>query len=179
MKKTILIIAIIFFSESVMAQKYFTRSGKVSFFSTTPIENIEAFNNEVGAAIDLGSGIVVFQVPIKSFKFEKQLMKEHFNAEYMESDKFPKASFKGSIDPKDIGSKSKIYKTTVRGTLTIHGISKDVSIPGTITKNGNEIKLNTIFSVATADYNIRIPSVVKGKIANTIEITINSILKKQ
>lgn len=179
MKKALLILTILFFSISVMAQKYFTRSGKVSFFSSTPIENIEAFNNEVGAAIELSKGDVVFQVPIKSFKFEKQLMLEHFNAEYMESNKFPKATFKGKIDPKDLGSKAKSFKTQVTGTLTIHGVSKEVTIPGTIAKNGDEITLNTVFSVTTAAYNIRIPSVVKGKIADKIEITVNCILKKQ
>ncbi|HTO15013.1 MAG TPA: YceI family protein [Edaphocola sp.] len=180
MKKLILILTILLFSLSTSAQKHFTRSGKISFFSATPIENIEAFNNEVGAAIDLNSGEVVFQVPIKSFKFEKQLMQEHFNAEYMESDKFPKATFKGKIDPNDIGSKATSYKTHVKGTLTIHGVSKEVNIPGTITiKKTDEIILNAVFYAATADYNIRISSIVKGKIADKIEVTINCILKKQ
>lgn len=179
MKKIFLIVTLLSFSVSSIAQKYFTRSGKISFFSSTPIENIEAFNNEVGAAIDLSNGSVVFQVPIKSFKFEKQVMQEHFNSDYMESDKFPKATFKGNIDVKDLNSKASSIKTQVKGTLTIHGVSKEVTIPGTVTKNGNEVTLNTIFSVLTSDYNITIPSIVKGKIANKIAITVNSILKKQ
>ncbi|HTN18686.1 MAG TPA: YceI family protein [Chitinophagaceae bacterium] len=159
------------------AQKFMTRSGKISFFSTTPIENIEAFNNEVAAAVNTASGDVVFQVPIKSFKFEKQLMQEHFNESYMESDKFPKAEFKGKMNPAAF-TKDGTYKTTVNGKLTIHGVTKDVQIPGTVIVKGGELTLNTKFNVAIADYNIQIPSVAKGKVANQIEVTVNSVLKK-
>jgi polyisoprenoid-binding protein YceI len=119
----------------------------------------------------------VFQVPVKSFKFEKQLMQEHFNESYMESDKFPKAEFKGKMNATDL-SKDGTYKTVVNGKLTIHGVTKDVQIPGTIIVKGAELTLNAKFNVATADYNIQIPSVAKGKIANQIEVTINSVLKK-
>ncbi|RYZ52205.1 MAG: YceI family protein, partial [Sphingobacteriales bacterium] len=79
------------------AQKYITRTGKVTFYSTTPVENIEAFNNDVSSVVDARTGDILFIVPIKSFKFEKALMQEHFNENYMESDKFPKADFKGRI----------------------------------------------------------------------------------
>ena len=162
---------------SATAQKFMTRSGKVTFFSATPVENIEAFNNETAAAINSATGDVVFQVPIKSFKFENQLMQEHFNESYMESDKFPKAEFKGKMAPADI-SKDGTYKTMVSGKMTIHGVTKDIQIPGTITVKGGELTMNAKFMVATADYKINIPSLAAGKIAKQIEVTVNTILKK-
>lgn len=177
MKKMILVATVAAISFSASAQKFMTRSGKVTFFSSTPIENIEAFNNEAAAAINTATNDVVFQVPIKSFKFEKQLMQEHFNESYMESDKFPKAEFKGKMSAVDL-SKDGSYKTTVSGKMTIHGVTKDVQIPGTITVKGGEMTLNAKFMVATADYKINIPSVAAGKIAKQIEVTVNTILKK-
>lgn len=155
-----------------------TRSGKISFFSGTPIENIEGLNNEVAAALNSTTGDILFQVPIKSFKFPSQLMQDHFNEDYMESDKFPKADFKGKFNPADVGAKDGIYKTTVSGKLTIHGVTKDVQIPGTITVKNGEMILNAKFNVATADYKIQIPAIAAGKVAKLIEITVNSILKK-
>lgn len=178
MKAILLGVTLVVAGLSASAQKLMTRSGKITFFSATAIENIEAFNNEVAAAINTATGDVVFQVPVKSFKFEKQLMQEHFNESYMESDKFPKADFKGKMNAADLGTKDGTYKTTVSGQLTIHGVSKEVQIPGTITVKGGELTLNSKFNIALADYKIQIPSVAAGKIARQIEITVNTILKK-
>src|SRR5215210_2804803 len=97
MKKYSLILATLFLATTAFSQRYMTRTGKVTFFSSTPLENIEAINNEMACAIDSKSGDVAFQVPIKSFKFEKALMQEHFNENYLESDKYPKAEFKGKV----------------------------------------------------------------------------------
>jgi len=160
------------------AQKYMTRSGKISFFSSTSIENIEAFNNEAAAAMDFKTGDVVFQVPVKSFKFEKALMQEHFNEDYMESDKFPKATFKGKINPADVAEKDGVYKTTVTGDLTIHGVTNPVSVPGTVTVKGGELVADAKFKVKPADYKIKIPSMAASKIAQSIEITVNTAMKK-
>ncbi|KAA5536214.1 YceI family protein [Taibaiella lutea] len=166
-------------STSLFAQKIMTRTGKVSFFSSTSIENIEAFNNEVAAAYDVSKGDLVFQIAVKGFKFEKQLMQEHFNEDYMESSKFPKASFAGKIadynkvDFKKNGS----YKVVANGTMTIHGVNKSVSIPGTIDVKDGVATFKATFNVATADYNIKIPSIAEGKIAKSIAITVNAILK--
>lgn len=166
-------------SMNIHAQKLMTRTGKVSFFSSTPVENIEAFNNDVSGILNTQNGELVFVVPIKSFKFEKQLMQEHFNESYMESDKYPKSEFKGKIATiSDIGfSKEGSYPAEATGKLTIHGVTKDVTIPGTVTvKNGKTI-LASKFQIKTADYNIQIPSLAAGKIAKEIEVTVNSILE--
>lgn len=181
MKKSILLIAVLMMGNMAFAQKYMTRTGKVSFFSTTPVENIEAFNNEAAAVLDSKTGDVAFQLPIKSFKFEKALMQEHFNENYMESDKFPKADYKGKIT--DISkvnfAKDGTYNVSSSGKMTIHGVTKDVTIPGTITVKGSEATMNSKFKVKTADYGIKIPSMVVTKVAKEIEVTVNSILKKQ
>jgi len=178
MKKVVFTAILLSAFSGAFAQKYMTRTGKVSFFSSTPIEKIEAFNNEVANIFDSKSGEIVFQVPIKSFKFEKQTMQEHFNEDYMESDKFPKSEFKGRIT--NIGevnlSKDGVYPANAEGKLTMHGVTKDVSIPGTITVKGGEVTLNSKFTVKTKDYDIKIPSLVEGKIAKEIEVTVSSVV---
>lgn len=181
MKKIAMIAMLVCSTTTLFAQKYITRTGKISFYSATPLENIEAFNNEVAGVMDAATGDVVFQVPIKSFKFEKALMKEHFNENYMESDKYPKAEFKGKVA--DAGkvdfSKDGTYNVKTSGKLTIHGVTKDVTLPGTITVKGNTATINSKFMVKTADYNITIPKLVEGKIAKQIEVTVNSILNQK
>jgi hypothetical protein len=176
-KRIVFALLLTCFLSTAFAQKYLTRTGKITFFSSTALENIEARNNEV-AAVLTQSGDIIFQVPIKSFKFQKQEMEEHFNEEYLESDKYPKADFKGKIENVSAVNFSKdgIYNVKVAGKLTIHGVAKEVSIPGTITVKGTDITVNSKFNVATGDYNVRIPSVMGGKIAKTIEVTVNCIL---
>lgn len=172
---TALLIAI---SATGYAQKYMTRTGKVTFFSSTPVENIEAINNETAAVIDAATGEMVYQVPVKSFRFQNQLMQEHFNENYMESDKFPKAVFKGklvnlaAVNFQKDGS----YSASATGQLTIHGVTKTVTIPGTIVISKGQITANSKFKVKTADYGIKIPGVAAGKIAENIEVTVNTIL---
>lgn len=179
MKKIMMAVALAACVSPAFAQKYMTRTGKITFFSATPLENIEAFNNESAAVVDGTTGDVAFQVPIKSFKFEKELMQEHFNENYMESDKYPKAEFKGKLAaPASVNySKDGTYNVKVSGKLTIHGVTKDVAVPGTIVIKDGTATLNTKFMVKPGDYGIKIPAVVKGKIAEQIAVTVNSVLK--
>lgn len=179
MKKIILTAIIAACISPAFGQKYMTRTGKISFFSSTPIENIEAFNNESAAVVNSATGEIAFQVPVKSFKFEKQLMEDHFNENYMESDKYPKAEFKGKIaDPTAVKFKQNgTYNVKVAGKLTIHGVTKDVMVPGTVVVKDNTITLNAKFNVKPADYSIKIPTVAAGKIADQIAVTIASVLK--
>jgi hypothetical protein len=182
MKRIVLMMAgIALLSNLAVAQKYMTRTGKITFFSSTPLENIEAFNNEVSAVADAGSGDVIFQAPIKSFKFEKALMQEHFNENYMESDKYPKAEFRGKIANLSAVNFTKdgTYNVTATGKLTMHGVTRDVSAPGTITVKGNEATINSKFKVRTADYGIKVPALVEGKIAKEIAVTVNTILQRR
>lgn len=159
---------------SVSAQKYMTKTGFISFFSHTPMEDIKAENNQVAGVIDASTGELVFQVLIKSFHFDRSLMEEHFNENYMESDKFPKASFKGKItDLKAVDfNKNGSYEVAVEGDLTIRDVTKKMSVKGTIEVLTGGLKADTKFIIAPEDFNIKIPPVVRDKIAKTLEVTV-------
>lgn len=181
MKNLLLAAMILGATTQVYAQKYMTRTGKVSFYSATPIEKIEAVNNEMASALDGGTGEFVFQAPVKSFKFEKALMQEHFNENYMESDKYPKADYKGKITNMSAVNLSKdgTYNVSTSGKLTMHGVTQDVTVPGTVTVKGGSATVNSKFKVKPADYKINIPKLVEGKIAKELEITVNAVLAKK
>lgn len=175
MKKIQLSLALSLIATSLLAQTYFTKTGKIDFFSSTPLENIEAVNNEVSSFLNLEKNELVFAVLIKSFRFEKALMQEHFNENYMESDKYPKAQFKGNILDFDQNNYKKDgeYKVNVKGDLTIHGVTKNVTVPGTIIVQNGKISATSKFKVRCKDYDIKIPSVVANKIAEEIEVNVN------
>ena len=170
---TILIATI--FTLSVSAQTYITRSGRITFFSRAPVENIEANNNEVTSILDTKKGEFAFIALIKSFKFKKALMEEHFNENYLESNTFPKANFKGTITDlsKANFSNDGTYPVTVKGDLTIHGVTKNIEVPGTITVSQGKISAASKFTVKVKDYNIKIPATVVNNIAETVTITVD------
>ena len=168
-------------SLSGYSQKYLTKNGNIRFYSETPLETIQADNKQVNSALDIQTGDFVFKVLMKSFVFEKALMQEHFNENYVESDKFPNATFQGKIanlSAVDF-TKEGTYDVTVEGDLTIHGITKKISEKGTFTvKAGDKIHGNSKFMVKPADYDIKIPSTVMQNIAETIEVTVDVELSK-
>jgi len=169
-----LFVATIILAGTATAQKVYTKNGNISFFSKSPLENISANNNQVMSVLNQQTGEMQFSVLIKSFHFEKALMEEHFNENYMESNKFPKSSFKGTIsDVSKINfAKDGNYAVNVSGDLTIHGVTKKVSAPGSITVKNGVATANSKFSVKLADYNVSIPKVVKDNIAEVIDITV-------
>jgi polyisoprenoid-binding protein YceI len=154
---------------------YMTRSGQISFFSKTPMENIEAINNEVNSMINTATGEIVFAVLIKSFRFEKALMEEHFNENYMESSKIPKATFQGKITnlPFVDFTKEGSYAATAEGDLTLHGVKQPIKATGTMTIKNGKAYLISEFTIRLDDYKIERPSLVAEKIAETIAIKIN------
>jgi len=180
MKKIILSAACLMMGTAAFAQTFITRTGKISFNASAPSspEKIEAINNEVANIIDVKSGAIIFQVPVKSFKFERELMQEHFNENYLESDKYPRADFKGNItNLADISfTKDGSYTLKVAGKLTIHGVTKDISVPGTITITGNSVRITAKFSVRLSEYNVIVPTVVSDKIGKEAVINLQSDL---
>jgi hypothetical protein len=175
MKTQILSALFILMSFTLNAQKFMTKTGFIEIFSHTPMEDIKGDNNQVATILDASSGEIVFQALMKSFKFEKALMEEHFNENYMESEKFPKSTFKGKIvNLSDVTfSKPGVYKVTVTGDLTIHGVTKNISEPGEIEITGSGVNARSKFVVTPEDYNIEIPSVVREKVAKEIAITVD------
>ena len=134
------------------------------------MEDIKAENNQVLSIIDATSGKMAISILMKSFMFPKALMQEHFNENYVESDKYPKATFKGDILNFDTIKDSET-KVEVKGTITIHGKSKEIVIPASITRKDNNIVVNGDFYLNVADFNIKIPSVVAKNIAKKIKVT--------
>lgn len=176
MKKTIFAVSIVLLATPTFAQKYFTRSGNISFFSDTPMEKIEASNHQVTTVVDIEKNEMVFSVLMKSFEFDKALMEEHFNEKYAESDKFPKAQFKGTFTPeKPIDmSKDGEYSATVSGTMNLHGVDKEVNTNGTFTVKEGKLMGKSEFYLKLADYAIEIPGVVKDNIAEEVKITVDA-----
>ena len=163
------------------AQRLFTRNGKVYFNATAPSspETIEAGQSSGTFALDQSTGNVEMAVLIKGFSFERALMQEHFNENYLESSKFPKASFKGKLDKvSDVNfTKDGTYTTNVSGDLTIHGITQKVSTPVNITVKGGAVSAATKFSVTLKDYAIDIPSLVADKVGKQATLTVTVDLK--
>lgn len=174
MKRLIILSLLTMLVLSASGQKYMTKSGFISFISHTPMEDIKGDNSQVAGVLDISTGDMVFQILIKSFHFEKTLLEEHFNENYMESEKFPKASFKGkitnlaSIDFNKNGS----YEVLVEGDLTIRDVAKKMSVKGILEVVTGGVNANAKFTITPEDFNIKIPSVVRENIAKTIEITV-------
>jgi hypothetical protein len=168
------------FMSAVSAQKYSTKNGRISFYSETAAEKIEAQNTQVNSALDISTGDFVFKTLIRGFEFEKALMQEHFNENYMESEKFPNSTFKGKVtNLKDINfAKDGKYNATVEGDLLIHGVTKKVSVKGTFEIKAGSVFADTKFNVLIKDYNIKVPNTVINNISESIEIRVSVELKK-
>jgi len=180
MKKLIKIAAIlILISGNLFAQKYITKNGKISFYSDGEVEKIQATNNQVNAALDTTTGDIVFKVLIKSFEFEKALMQEHFNDNYLESDLFPNSTFKGKVTNIITMSfnKNATFSAVITGDLTIHGITKNVTEKGTFEIKDGKIIGTSKFNVTLSDYGVKIPSVVSKNIAQTVLVNVNVSLE--
>ena len=143
----------------------------IHFFSEAPLENIEAVNNKTNGLINTSNGEIVIIIPINSFEFDKELMKEHFNENYMETPKFKNATFKGKIVESVDWKKDGTIDATVKGTLTIHGVSKPRTFKGKMVLKKGNAHLSTSFKVKLEDHDIEIPTVVFQNIAEIIDVT--------
>jgi polyisoprenoid-binding protein YceI len=171
----ILITALLLFgvAEANAQDLYKSNNGKVSFFSEAPLENIQASSASVSSVLKPATGEVAFTIPIRTFKFEKSLMEEHFNENYLESDKYPQATFTGKIHEKiDLQSATE-QKITVDGNLTIHGVTQKRQFPVTILVQGGKVKGHSTFKVKLADHQVEIPKLVFQNIAEVIDVTLD------
>lgn len=181
MKKMIFIlIVLIAFYFNGFSQLFVTRTGFIGFYSKTSFEDIKAENNQVYAVVDAGKKNIAFSCLLKGFVFTKELMQEHFNENYVESDKYPKASFSGSYTGDVTAGKDGIYKVMVKGKLTLHNITRDIDVPATLELKGGNLSGNTEFTIKPEDYNIEIPSLVREKIEKQlmVKVKINSATAK-
>jgi len=167
-------------SNALAQKKLFTRTGKVVFYSKAPLEDIKAINNQVSCIYDVESNRIIAKVLIKAFKFDKALMQKHFNENYLESDKFPKASFKGKIINinKDDFKSDWNKKLEFDGSLTLHGITKKIKKPVQINVKNGIMKVNCVFYVSLKDYEIKIPSTVINNVSEKVKIDVNLVLNE-
>jgi hypothetical protein len=183
MKKIILILSSFLLIHISFAQKrYFTKTGIVSFEAGTAVEDIDGINKSTTSVFDAASGQYEFALLVNGFEFKRSLMQQHFNEDYLESDKYPKSTFKGKITNIDKVNfqKNGTYPVTVKGTLEIHGVKKEIETPGIFKVNAEDISSTANFTILLEDYQIAIPSLVKDKISKTVKISVNcsySILK--
>lgn len=177
MQKLVLLLTVMLTGMLGFSQgRVFTKSASISFFSKTAAENIEAHNKHAVTVLDKTTGEVEFSVLMKGFEFEKALMQEHFNENYVESDQFPKAVFKGKMNEAAtvLFTKDGQYKSTVTGKLSIHGVTKEITAPVVFTITAGVITASSQFTLTLSDYNIAVPSLVKDKISKSLTITVNS-----
>jgi len=153
------------------AQKFVSSASHVKFFSDAPLEDIEAETTDARSVFDSETGQLIFTVPVESFQFEKSLMQEHFNENYMESEKYPKSTFQASVN--EWNKAEGESQVEVTGDLTIHGVTKEVTVPGTIDYAKDKVIVDAVFSVMLKDYKVKIPKAVFYNIAEEVEITVH------
>jgi polyisoprenoid-binding protein YceI len=176
MNKLLLCIALGLFLNTAGAQnRFFTKDAKINFNSSTSLEDIVAESNQATTFIDIDKNEVAFSVLTTSFKFRRALMEEHFNENYMESSKFSKAKFSGKIVTAIDWKSEKLVIVEVKGQLTIHGVTKDVTFKAQITPGKGKIIANAEIKVTPEDFAIDIPSVVRDKIAKEVTIKIDAV----
>lgn len=177
MKKcAFLIAAVIASAISMQAQVFMGKSQKIVFTSKTAVENIEGTDTVATMILNGKTGDVIASVNVSGFIFANPTMREHFNENYMESDKYPKATFKGKINETIDYTKDGTYTITMPGTLTMHGVSQAKTITGTLTVKSGVVTIDATFPAKLADYKIEVPSAVGTKIAESVDITVHSVL---
>ena len=173
LKKLLLLLIFLSAAAFCNAQVYTAKSGTASFYSEAPLENIEATSSNVQSILNTTTKSVAFIISIRSFQFRKDLMQEHFNEKYMESDKFPNATYSGKIAEEIDLSKDGTYNVTSTGKIAMHGQEKEITVPGTFTVKNGEASLQSNFPLAVADFKIEIPQLLFQNIADTVAVKVN------
>lgn len=176
MKTIFLMLIMLVASFGVFSQgKYIAKNAYISFYSSTPLENILGESNEAVTILDSSNGEIVFQALMTTFHFKRALMEEHFNENYMESTKFPKAKFKGTIEGfKKEMLTSPVANIKITGVLNVHGVDKTITVTGTIGTEGGKLTATSKFKVTPEEFGITIPSLVRDKIGKEMEITVKA-----
>lgn len=156
---------------------YVTDKGTVSFFSEAPIENIEARHFGPQSILNLAKQEIAFIIPIRGFRFEKSLMEEHFNEKYMESDRYPTATFSGTLSQPVTLVRDTVCPLSATGKLTIHGVERPVEIVGKAEVRAGTLRLTSSFPVAVKEYGVSIPKLLTENIADTVRVDLDITYK--
>ncbi|HEU4497018.1 MAG TPA: YceI family protein [Flavobacterium sp.] len=178
--KIISFLAVFFILSTASAQdKLITKNGKITFEASVPaFEEVKASNEGASCVLNAKTGEIASLVLLKGFRFKIALMEEHFNENYVESDKYPKATFKGKIENFDLSALGKTPKEyTIKGKLELHGKTNEITIAAKIKKDGGIVDLKSSFSINSADFGIEIPSVVSKKVSKKVNVTLDFQLK--
>lgn len=180
MKSIIPLLLMYFFTSGLYSQsKKVTKTGEIHFEASVPsFEEVAALNKSTTVVLNTETGEIAALALIKGFRFKTALMEEHFNENYMESNRYPKATFKGKVYGLDINNLAENTKDfSIKGVLDIHGKSKEITIPAKIKKTGDGIVIVSNFSVNSDDFNIQIPKVVSKKVSKKVNINLDFVLK--
>lgn len=174
----ILVLMVHAFVPLASGQKYYSKTGRISFVSDAPLEKIEAANSNAMIVMDATNGAIECAVLIKGFQFAKALMQEHFNENYMESHLFPKGLFKGTItNIREINLvRDATYKASIKGDLTLHGVTRPMVVSGDIMVKAGKIAVSSTFDFLVADFGIEIPKVVRDNVAEKVKVTVHADL---
>ncbi|KAA9331179.1 YceI family protein [Adhaeribacter soli] len=175
--KTLTTVLLLQLALPMQAQIYKAGNGRVNFFAKGPLSNLAGESDKLTGSLNNRTRQVAFSVPVKSFAFRQSLMKSQFNEQYMESDKYPKASFTGVILGNADFSKPGTYPVTARGKLTIHGETRERTIPGTLVSDGKTIRLTANFPVSLPDHNIKVPRLAVETVTSEVAVHLNITLK--
>ena len=154
---------------------YMLSEGAVSFFSESPLEDISAENKSIRSILNTAEQEIAFIVPVRQFHFKKALMEEHFNEKYLESDRYPMATFKGTISGVSDYSRDTVATATATGTLRLHGVDRTVTCSGALEIRKGVISLRASFRVALEDYHIPVPKLLTQSIADTVDVRVVSV----
>lgn len=174
--KALVLASLMAVASTLVAQsRYIDRAGKASFFSSAPLENIEAHSEQVVSILDVKSGEVVASMLMRSFNFRKALMEEHFNENYVESHKYPKAVFKGKITNLadfNAGKEGK-HMFNIEGDITLHGVTRPLQVKAEATVVQGKIQAKATFPLRVADFKIEVPRLVTNNIAEVVEVKVS------
>lgn len=171
MKKVVFLVLLLGCCSLTSAQSFKSTRSETSFFSSAPLEDITAMNTKGTSLFNGETGAIAFVVPIKGFQFRKSLMQQHFNENFMESDKYPQATFQGKVLGYDLGVKG-VQEAWAEGKLSIHGVTRNIKVKGNISREQGRLKLESKFPIKVADYEVEIPRVVFYNIAEEVEVTV-------
>lgn len=180
MKKIFIFLSVLFLNFTLPLEKKSTKTGNIAFEASVPgFEEVKANNNFVTCIMNTSNGEIAALAFVKGFRFKVALMEEHFNENYIESSKYPKATFKGKLENFDLKKISSSYSDyVIKGKLELHGKSKDIVAKAKVKKtNNDDIELLTEFIVNTDDFDINIPSVVSKKLSKKVAIKCDFLLK--
>ena len=177
LKNTFFVICFILWSlpQCLWSQKYMTRTGQITFQASVPtFEPIKATNQGTTAILDTQNGELAVLALVRGFRFRVALMEEHFNENYIESDTYPKTSFRGKIVDFDVSKlMDNLQKFTLQGVLSLHGVNQNIEIPVLVGTQREQIKIMTDFSVRSEEYEIEIPKLVRKQIAEVVKISVD------